>query len=163
MNVTYLLLGSNEGDRISWLQQGKEQIELHCGAANDASSIYQTAAWGLEEQPDFLNQVVCIHTLLKPGELLLCIQQIENKLGRQRTVKWGQRTLDIDILLYNNEVINLPDLNIPHPFLEKRRFTLAPLCEIAPNLVHPILNKTMLQLLEDCPDTLPVRKLNTEA
>jgi len=163
MNITYLLLGSNEGDRISWLRKGKEQIELYCGASNIVSSIYQTAAWGLEEQPDFLNQVICIQTFLKPGELLLCIQQIENNLGRQRTVKWGQRTLDIDILLYDNAVINSPDLNIPHPFLEKRRFTLAPLCEIAPNLVHPQLNKTMRQLLEDCPDTLPVRKLNTEA
>ncbi|MBS1687229.1 MAG: 2-amino-4-hydroxy-6-hydroxymethyldihydropteridine diphosphokinase [Bacteroidetes bacterium] len=163
MNTAYLLLGSNEGDRFSWLHQGKEQIELNCGVSNIASSIYQTAAWGLEEQPDFLNQVICIQTLLNPAELLLCIQQIENNLGRQRTVKWGQRTLDIDILLYNSDVINLPNLNIPHPFLEKRRFTLAPLCEIAPSLVHPVLNKTMLQLLEDCPDPLPVKKLDRRA
>lgn len=119
------------------------------------SSLYETAAWGLEEQPDFLNMAICIETALSPQELLVAIQQVELNLGRQRTLKWGQRTLDIDILFYNRDVINDPQLTIPHPLLQERRFALTPLADIAPAFIHPILNKTIAQLLEDCTDPLP--------
>lgn len=159
MNETYLLLGSNEGDRFGWLDKGKSMIKEGGNIIVSASAIYETAAWGLEEQPDFLNQVIRINTTLSPTDLLKSIQQVENILGRQRTVKWGQRTLDIDILLYNNDVVDLPELHIPHPFLAKRRFTLAPLAEIAPDIVHPIDKKTILELLNTCPDPLPVKKI----
>ncbi|MGN6567798.1 MAG: 2-amino-4-hydroxy-6-hydroxymethyldihydropteridine diphosphokinase [Flavipsychrobacter sp.] len=159
MNVVYLLLGSNEGDRFDWLEKGKAMIRESGNVIVSVSAIYETAAWGLEEQPDFLNQVIRINTTFNPTDLLKNIQQVENILGRQRTVKWGQRTLDIDILLYNDEVVDLPELHIPHPFLAKRRFTLAPLAEIAPDIIHPIDKKTMLELLNDCPDSLPVKKV----
>lgn len=160
MNVAYLLLGSNEGDRLGWLDKGKEMIEESGNIIVATSAIYETAAWGLEEQPDFLNQVIQINTTLSPVDLLMHIQQVENRLGRQRTIKWGQRTLDIDILLYNDEIVELPELHIPHPFLAKRRFTLAPLAEIAPDIIHPIYSKTILELLDTCPDPLPVNKVS---
>lgn len=160
MNVAYLLLGSNEGDRFDWLEKGKAMIGENDNIITAASAIYETAAWGLEEQPDFLNQVIQVNTILNPPDLLNHIQQVENRLGRQRTVKWGQRTLDIDILLYNDEIVELPELHIPHPFLAKRRFTLAPLAEIAPYIIHPIYSKTILELLNTCPDPLPVNKVS---
>ena len=158
MNTVYLLLGSNQGDRSQWLKHAEQLLEANCGTIIKRSSIYETSAWGLENQPDFLNSVICIHTELSPSDLLNCIHQIEQQSGRQRNVKWGQRTLDMDILLYNNEIINLPGLEIPHPYLPQRRFTLMPLCEIAPNIMHPILKKTMQELLNECPDKLEVRK-----
>lgn len=123
------------------------------------SSLYETAAWGIEEQPSFLNQVIAIKTKFEALELLQLVLHIEKLAGRQRDIKWGQRTLDIDILLFNNEIINTPQLTVPHPFLPERRFTLTPLCEIAPHIIHPVLQKTIQQLLEECPDTLGVKKL----
>ena len=159
MNTAYLLTGSNEGDRVAWLQQAMEMIQADCGKIIQQSAIYQTAAWGIEDQPDFLNMALCIETDLPPVELLQAINKIESALGRQRTLKWGQRTLDIDILFYNNDIINLPQLIIPHPHIEKRRFALVPLNEIVPHLLHPISHKTITQLLDECEDTLEAVKL----
>lgn len=113
----------------------------------------------MEDQATFLNQVIAVKTKLEPEELLQVVLHIEQQTGRQRDVKWGPRTLDLDILLYNSDVISTPDLTIPHPFLPERRFTLAPLCELAPGLVHPVLHKTMQQLLDECPDPLEVKKV----
>ncbi len=155
----YLLLGSNEGNRAGWLQQCIDMLEEKCGVIIAQSGIYETAAWGLEEQPDFLNMAVCLSTPLSPGSLLVAIQDIEKKLGRQRIVKWGQRTLDIDILFFGNEIINIPGLIVPHPYIQQRRFALAPLQEIAPALVHPVFKKSVTTLLEECPDPLEVRKV----
>ncbi len=160
MNIAYLLLGSNEDDRHTWLQLGTDAIIRTCGTILKKSAVYETAAWGLEDQPDFLNQVLCIQTPLKPDHLLAAIQKTEKQLGRQRTVKWGQRTLDIDILFFNDLVWNEPHLKIPHPYLAERRFTLAPLVEIAPSLEHPVLNKSLSTLLLECQDPLIVRKIN---
>ncbi len=157
MNEVYLLLGSNEGDRIAWLQHAVADIKNTVGEVTKQSALYQTAAWGLEEQPDFLNMALCVHTGQSSSAVLESIRSIELAHGRQRTVKWGQRTLDIDILLYNDEVTDIPELTIPHPRMAERRFVLAPLCEIAPKKVHPVIGKTIQQLLDECPDKLEVK------
>jgi len=159
MNTVYLLLGSNEGDRVHWLIRSEVQIGISCGIIKAASSLYETAAWGVEDQPDFLNKAICIETVLDPFALLKILNDIEAAFGRQRHTRWGQRTLDIDILLYNSEVVDTPTLKIPHPAITQRRFTLEPLAEIAPNLVHPLHHKTITELLAICPDPLPVKKM----
>ncbi len=156
MNKTYLSLGSNEGNRMLWLQKATDLIEARCGAILQRSSVYRTAAWGITAQPDFLNMVVSVETTQTPTELLEKILGIERSLGRHRTVKWGPRIIDIDILFFNDEIIDSPGLVIPHPFLHERRFTLTPLAEIAPGLVHPKLKKTIAELLAECPDKLEV-------
>lgn len=157
MTDVYLLLGSNEGDRELWLQQAIAQLST-LGNITRQSAIYQTAAWGIEDQPAFLNMSLCLQTDLQPLELLQEIHAIEQNLGRQRTLKWGQRTLDIDILFYSDAIIDLPELKVPHPYLQERRFALVPLNEIAPDAIHPGLNKTVSQLLGECPDKLEVVK-----
>lgn len=155
----YLLLGSNEGDRQEWIRQGIDAIAAACGSVTQQSALYETAAWGLEDQPDFLNKAIKIETGLSPHQLLKAIQVVEMQLGRQRTVKWGQRTLDIDILFYDDRIIRTKDLTIPHPFLQERRFALMPLQEIAPDLIHPVLDKTIDILTRECTDPLLARRL----
>lgn len=159
MNEVYLLLGSNEGDREGWLQMAIDQLAAGGGEIVNKSSVYETAAWGITEQPNFLNRVVLLQTVKTPVQLLSEIHEIEKNAGRQREVKWGQRTLDIDILLYNSDVLDLPGLTIPHPFLHLRRFTLVPLAEIAAQYMHPRLHKTILELLVVCPDPLEVHMI----
>ncbi len=158
MNKVYLLLGSNAGNRKDFINSAIRQLISKGCICIAMSSFYETAAWGKEDQPDFLNLVICIETSLSPTELLNLNQEIEKSAGRQHTEKWAQRTLDIDILFYNNDIIDLPDLKVPHPFLQDRRFTLIPLAEIAPGLIHPGFKKTVVQLLAECPDKLEVRK-----
>ena len=157
MNIVYLLLGTNEGDRLNWLKFAIEQLEEHCGNTTAQSRIYETAAWGIEDQPSFLNMAVKLETDLSPLDLLQQTNEIEQKAGRQRTVKWGQRTLDIDLLFYNNEVIDEPVLRVPHPEIENRRFALAPLNEIAALYLHPISQKTVAEMLKNCPDKLSAK------
>jgi len=157
MNEVYLLLGSNEGNRMQWMQRAIDMLSAH-GTIALQSSVYETAAWGIEDQPGFLNMVVLLQTMYTPTRLLTGIHIIEKALGRQREVKWGPRTLDIDILLYNNEQVEFPGLIIPHPFLHLRRFTLVPLAELIPTNIHPTLNRTITELLQDCPDQLEVQR-----
>lgn len=157
MNKAYLLLGSNEGDRLLWLSKGVSLLKNR-STLLATSAIYSTAAWGVEDQPDFLNMAICIETTLTPQQLLEDILNIEKQLGRQRTVKWGQRILDIDILFYNDDIVDEPTLSIPHPFIQFRRFALVPMNDIAPDLLHPKLNKTITQLLVDCEDKLQAEK-----
>ncbi len=159
MDKAYLSLGSNIGNRQDWLQQAINQIGNKCGTILKASSIYETAAWGINEQPAFLNMVLSIQTNLAPIELLNEILEIEISLGRKREIKWGARTIDIDILFFNKTILSLPNLVIPHPYLQDRRFTLVPLVEIAPTFNHPILNKNITELLAICPDKLEVIKI----
>lgn len=156
MSNVFLLLGSNEGDRHRWIQFALEELQSSVGNITAQSPLYQTAAWGVEDQPDFLNMAVAVATRLSPTLLLENTQAIEHHLGRQRTEKWGQRTLDIDILFYDSDIIRLPQLVIPHPYVQDRRFALAPLEQVAPHFVHPVLKKTIRQLLLECPDPLPV-------
>jgi len=159
MNEVYLLLGSNEGKPEENLLRAKAQIAERCGAIAVESSLYETEAWGIKEQPSFLNQAILIKTNLNPTDLLLSLKLIEKQLGRVETTKWGPRVIDIDILFYGQEIVNLPDLKIPHPYIQERRFALVPLAEIAPQFIHPILRKTMSELLRDCPDNSEVKPM----
>lgn len=159
MNIVYLSLGSNEGDRERWLALAIAAIEKHCGNIAKRSSIYETAAWGVEDQPCFLNIVLLLYTDLETSGVLSATQAIEMELGRQRTVKWGQRTLDIDILLFNDDIVQDEQLTIPHPYLHLRRFTLEPLSEIAPELIHPVFKTPIATLLLNCADPLETKKL----
>ena len=160
MYTTYILLGSNLGDSIKYLSDAILEIEYKLGTISSKSSLYQTASWGKHDQPDFINQVIELKTSLSPAELLKAVLQIENDLGRQRLEKWGSRTIDIDILLYEDQIVNTSNLVIPHPYLSDRRFSLMPLSEIAPNLVHPISKKCITELLNELTDNLFVKKLS---
>ncbi len=154
--LSYLLLGSNLGDRAARLARARAYLAASAGEIVEASAIYETAAWGVEDQPDFLNQVLAIATTLAPDALLAACHAAEQQQGRQRVLRWGARSLDVDILLFGNEVIATPTLTVPHMALPFRRFTLVPLTEIAPQLVHPQLHQTITELLAACPDPLPV-------
>ncbi len=156
---TYILLGSNLGNSKKYISDAIIEIVKGIGILKAQSSLYQTAAWGKIDQPNFLNQVVHVETKLHAEALLNSILSIEKKLGRERIEKWGSRIIDIDILFYGNQVINKPDLVIPHPYLHVRKFTLMPLNEIAPNLIHPELSKSVSQLLHDLDDNLSVEKV----
>lgn len=160
MNIAYLLIGGNIGNRMANLQAATSAITQQCGAVKGFSSIFETAAWGLETQPSFLNQALEIHTLLSPQDLLSCLLQIEKSLGRERGEKYGPRLIDIDILLYNDAVIEEEGLTVPHPQMHVRRFVLQPLAEIAGTKLHPVLQQTISQLLQQCPDSLSVHKFN---
>lgn len=160
MYTTYLLLGSNLGDSRKYLADAILEIEDRLGKLQKKSSLYQTASWGRHDQPDFINQVIELKTDLNPAMLLAGILKIEQDLGRKRVQKWGSRTIDIDILLYEDQVINEADLVIPHPYLPVRRFSLMPLNEIASDLIHPLSGKTILELLNELSDDLYVKKLS---
>lgn len=152
MNISILHLGSNEGNRLKNLQDAIKLIESNIGEICKQSAIYETEAWGVKEQEDFLNMVVKIKSQQSPHALLKQINEIEEELGRTRFKKWGSRIIDIDILFYENECIKDEKLTIPHPYLEKRNFVLVPLNEIAADLVHPILNKKISVLLKESKD-----------
>ncbi|HVZ26438.1 MAG TPA: 2-amino-4-hydroxy-6-hydroxymethyldihydropteridine diphosphokinase [Sediminibacterium sp.] len=158
MNHAFLLAGSNMGNRYWFLNQALEMVTANCGKLVRASSIYETAAWGLTEQPAFLNQALEIETTLLPEQLLTVLLQIETSLGRIRTIKMGPRTIDLDILLIDQLVIQTPQLVLPHPALPFRRFALLPLFEIAPTLLHPVSGKSITNLLQECTDPLDVQK-----
>ncbi len=159
MNGIYLLLGSNLGNKKRNMQQCLELIAEKIGEVMRCSALYKTAAWGVEDQDCFLNQVVKITSDLSATELLDKIHHIEKTLGRVRKHKWHERVIDIDILYYKDEIIHKKNLTIPHSQLHRRRFTLVPLCEIAPDEVHPTLNKTNAMLLAECADALEVERL----
>jgi 2-amino-4-hydroxy-6-hydroxymethyldihydropteridine diphosphokinase len=160
MNDIYLLTGSNIGERTAFLLEAMKKIQEQCGQVIKVSSIYETAAWGKEDQESFLNQVLQAKTPLTAEALLRTILKIEAGMGRKRDIKFGPRIIDIDILFFNDAVIQKPGLHVPHPRMQYRRFVLVPLAEIAPQKVHPVLSKTTIQLLEECADTLPVNKFN---
>jgi 2-amino-4-hydroxy-6-hydroxymethyldihydropteridine diphosphokinase len=155
----FLLLGSNLGDRHLFLKQAIEHIEKDIAPVLKISSVYETQSWGKTDAPDYLNQVVMLQTDLPAQIILQKILNIEHILGRSRGEKWGPRTIDIDILFYGDAIIDEPGLQIPHPELHKRRFTLAPLAEIAPDLVHPVLRNNILYIKNQLKDNLIVKKV----
>jgi 2-amino-4-hydroxy-6-hydroxymethyldihydropteridine diphosphokinase len=159
MNTAYLLLGTNMGDRQNNLEKARQLIGEQAGRVTRSSGIYETAAWGKTDQPSFLNQAIAIETSLNAKQLIRKILKLEKLLGRVRKEKYGPRIIDMDILLFNEETHQYPFLTIPHPEMQNRRFALGPLAEIAPGLKHPVFQKTISQLLEDCTDPLDVKRL----
>jgi len=157
--IVVLLLGSNMGDSLACLKTAIHHIENRLSPIIMASSLYKTAAWGKVNQADFYNQVVAIKSSLTPEEILTITLDIEMQMGRERIEKWAERVIDIDILFYGNEIIDNPNLKVPHPYLHVRRFTLIPLQEILPQFVHPVFNKTIDTLLDNCSDIGKVEKL----
>lgn len=148
-NTAVLLLGTNLGKREDFLEACRLLVVEHCGSISKISSVYETTAWGFDGAP-FLNQVLSIETMLEPAALLEELHAIEQSMGRKRSYMKGytSRTIDIDILYFNQLIIKNDDLEIPHPRLHLRRFTLVPLCEMMPTFIHPVSGKTHLELLD---------------
>ena len=159
MNRMYLLLGSNMGDSKAQLRHARSRISKKLGKIVRSSALYQTAAWGKTDQPDFLNQVLIVDTPKNAAESIEIILQVEKEMGRIRTTKNAARIIDIDILYFNKDIIELPHLQVPHPALAQRRFVLTPLNELSPLFMHPVLKKNNHQLLLACPDSLNVKKI----
>ncbi|TAF44887.1 MAG: 2-amino-4-hydroxy-6-hydroxymethyldihydropteridine diphosphokinase [Sphingobacteriales bacterium] len=159
MNKVFLLLGCNLGNKLQNISIAITMLTKKVGIVNSYSSVYESAAWGNKEQPNFLNQLVICHSTLKPHDILAQIFEIENYFKRQRLEKWGARTMDIDILFYNDLLVNDDKLTIPHPLLHNRKFALLPLNEIAPQFIHPVLGKNMNELCLLCNDELEVFKI----
>jgi len=158
--TAYLLLGGNLGNREDNLHKAIALIAEKIGSVVSISALYETAAWGKTDQPSFLNQAVAVETNFTAIEVLNKALEIEKKLGRVRKDKWGERLIDIDLILYGNEVIDIENkLQVPHPHMQERRFVMAPLAEIAPGVVHPVLGKTILDIFENITDKLDVKKL----
>lgn len=154
MNSVYLILGGNLGNRRKNLVLALGMIRVEIGNILRGSNIYETEPWGLKNVKTFYNQVIEINTFLTPLELLEKINSIESSFGRGRNqhIRYQSRRMDIDILFYNKEVVNLPELTIPHPRLHERNFVLMPLCELAAELIHPVFDKTIRQLKAECKD-----------
>jgi 2-amino-4-hydroxy-6-hydroxymethyldihydropteridine diphosphokinase len=159
MNKCYLLLGSNLGNSRDQLEEACQHISKRAGDIKKHSSLYQTAAWGKTDQPDFINQVIFVHTMMDAAKLMESILLIEEEMGRHRTERNAPRNIDIDILFFNDSIIDQPHLHIPHPRLPERRFVLVPMNELAPALIHPVLHKSIHQLLRVCTDPLAVKKI----
>jgi 2-amino-4-hydroxy-6-hydroxymethyldihydropteridine diphosphokinase len=158
MKKVYLLLGSNMGNSQIQLKKAKSLINKQAGEIIRESSIYITAAWGNTNQPDFLNQIIVINTTLSPNTLLETTLQIEDTMGRIRTIKNAPRIIDIDIIFYEKEIVNEENLQIPHPLMQERNFVLFPMNELSPQFIHPVFKKTIHQLLSTCKDKLIVKK-----
>ena len=160
MNTAFLLTGSNLGNREDQLEKARKLISGQCGIISRVSSLYETAPWGKTDQPAFLNQALLLQTEFDAPRLLRELLNVENSMGRIRHEKYGPRIIDIDILFFNDEIIKLPHLTVPHPEIQNRKFALVPMNEIAPGLVHPILNKTIKNLLSTSKDKLEVKLLS---
>lgn len=164
MSVAYIALGSNIGDRNCHLSDAARRLSA-LGAILAKSSLYETEPLEVTDQPWFLNAVVALKTELQPADLLQKLLTIEKTFGRVRTQPKGPRTIDLDILLYDDQVVHAPSLTIPHPAMHERLFVLAPLAEIAPQLVHPVLHQTITQLRDALTSASPtgqrVRQIST--
>lgn len=158
MHTAYLLIGGNMGNRAAYLEQAIQNIRTRCGDIALSSAIYETAAWGFADQPSFYNQALAVRTGFEPEVLMTELLRIEESMGRKRVQKMGPRVIDLDILLIDSLIVSTGLLTLPHPALPIRRFALLPLAEIAPALLHPVLHKTIAQLLSECTDNLDVQK-----
>jgi 2-amino-4-hydroxy-6-hydroxymethyldihydropteridine diphosphokinase len=158
--IAYLLLGGNLGDIKGNLKLAIQLLEERVGKIVSVSSLYETAAWGKTDQPAFLNQAVGLETYLSPIEVLTAALAIEAELGRIRKEKWGERLIDIDLILFGDQVINIEGkLQVPHPHMQDRNFVLTPLAEIAGHVIHPVWNENISTLAENTSDKLPVKRL----
>jgi 2-amino-4-hydroxy-6-hydroxymethyldihydropteridine diphosphokinase len=161
-NTAYLLTGSNMGDREAHLNHAKALIEKHIGTVKEISRLYETQAWGKTDQPNFYNQALAVETNQFPQQVLKNILKIEQEMGRIRTEKWEERVIDIDILLFNEEIIEDDNLKIPHPHLHERNFALVPLMDVAGEVMHPVLNLPVEEVYFECRDTLEVFMVENE-
>ena len=159
MSQVHILLGGNIGEREKVFEKAISNISNTIGPIIKSSSYYETAAWGIEDQPPFLNQVIIVDSLHSPHFILNTLLEIEKSLGRIRFQKWAERVIDLDILFIETQIIETSDLIVPHPFIQERRFTLIPLVEISPDFQHPIFKKSLSELLIDCTDKLEVAKI----
>jgi len=159
MKNVFLGIGTNLGSRESNLEQAVAEIEKYIGPVLSTSSIYETEPWGFKAKDEFLNRVIKVETELTPSGLLGKILMIESLLGRVRSEeRYSSRLIDIDILLYEDKIIEEESLKIPHPLLQHRRFVLVPLCELASEMIHPVLKRSFAELLEICGDRSIVKK-----
>jgi len=150
-HLVFIALGTNMGDRKTNLQAAITAMRAAVTVL-DRSPVYETPPWGYEQQPEFLNQVIKVHTELDPLNLLTFLKSIESQMGRQKTIRYGPRLIDLDILLYDELILNNPNLVVPHPRLAERAFVLVPLADLAPDLCHPVLGQT-IQALKEHVDT----------
>lgn len=161
MKKVYLLIGGNLSDRSLLIKRAGHLIERRIGRVLEQSSVYETEPWGFDSNELFLNKVLLVETSLQPSELLETILKIEKDLGRKRVLNgYESRLIDIDILFYDDQVITNPNLVIPHPRIQERMFTLKPLQEINGAFIHPVLKKSIQQLVTECPDGLKVMRYN---
>ena len=158
MNIVFLQLGSNLGERESLLQDAIIAIEGRIGKVVEKSKVYESTPWRVDGQENYLNQIVKVKTELLADDILSTILDIEKELGRIRLEKWGERLIDIDIIFYNDSIIETAQLCVPHKHMHERMFVLTPMHNIAPELVHPIYNKTVAELLQICKDTELVKE-----
>ena len=146
MSIIHIGIGSNLGNRQDNCLEAVRQLERHRVAVVKRSSMIETEPWGVTDQPQFINMAIEAETALFPEELFLLMKKIEKNMGREKTVHWGPRVIDLDILFYDDLVFNTEELTIPHPHLHDRDFVLTPLMEIAPEKVHPVLKKKISEL-----------------
>lgn len=163
INKAFLCLGGNIGNRLGYIHEAIDAISKKIGCVCNQSTIYETEAWGTENQQSYLNVCIEIDTSLSAKELIVKLLKIEQELGRVRIEnhQYHARTIDIDILFFNDEIIHNENLIIPHPRLHLRKFVLTPLKDIAGLLLHPILKKTITNLLTECPDSLEVKAFHS--
>lgn len=159
MHTVYLILGSNLGNRRAMLNTAIFSIGRFVGEVVSKSKVYETTPWGIAEQPNYLNQVLIVKTTLDPQQTLYEVLKIEKELGRVREIKWGSRIIDIDILFYDDLILDKEELKVPHPLLHLRKFVLVPLVEITPNFVHPLFQATVKDLLKKLADNSNVKPL----
>jgi 2-amino-4-hydroxy-6-hydroxymethyldihydropteridine diphosphokinase len=162
LQTVHLLLGSNKGNRQHYLQQARCMIQQYAGFIRKISSVYATDAWGNIHQPKYLNQALIIQTNLTPFQLLKTLQKIEKELGRTNKHHYSARTIDIDILFFEGCILKAKNLEIPHPRLHLRNFTLLPLLEIDKSYTHPVIEKTIEELVKNSADNLKVSIFETK-
>jgi len=148
MAIAYIGIGSNLGNRQENCLRAIELLQKKGIIVTKRSSLYKTEPWGVKDQPRFINMAIEIDTSLEPKELLKILKNIEKELGREKSSKWGPRIIDLDILLFDDIILNEDNLKIPHPLMQERDFVLRPLCEIAPDIYHPLLKLSMYELMQ---------------